>query len=73
MRYVVFLVQEVSSVVEIEAGSLDEAMEEVWDHPNMPGNITVGAFGPASVDDSDWDIYQVTDESGQTVYERDRS
>jgi hypothetical protein len=69
MKYSVHVIMEVSSVVTVEADSPDAAVELAYDSPDMPGSITVGAFGSASVDDSDWNPYQVTDESGAVVWQ----
>ncbi len=55
MKYNVHLIQTVSTAVEVEADSVEEALERVYDSPDMPGSITVGAFGPACVDaDGEW-------------------
>lgn len=64
MRYSVHLVQTVSTTVEVEADSVDKALDQVYDSPDMPGSITHGAFGQASVDESgEW--------SPVAVYESD--
>ncbi len=53
--YRVMMTMEVSTVVEVEADSPDEAMEDVYNSDKMPGSITYGAFGGADVDESgDW-------------------
>lgn len=50
----------VSSVVDVEAATLDEAKELAYDSPDMPGSITIGAFGAASVDESgEWEITEI--------------
>ena len=58
-KYTVHVVMEVSSTVEVEADSPKEAIEAAYDSPDMPGGITVGAFGSASVDDGDWEALVV--------------
>lgn len=73
MKYNVYVTMKVSSVVEVEADSLEEAIDAAYDSPDMPGEITVGAFGGASVDDSDWNAYQVEDESGTVVWKATES
>jgi hypothetical protein len=50
--YAIHLVQTISTVVEVQADSMEDAMEQVYDSPDMPGSITVGAFGGASVDEA---------------------
>lgn len=52
MRYSVHLVQTVSTTVEVEADSVEEALDKVYDSDDMPGSITHGAFGQASVDEA---------------------
>jgi len=58
----VHMTMAVSTTVTVEAGSVEEALETVYDSPDMPGSITLGAFGPASVDEAgEWEpvvIYQ---------------
>lgn len=64
MKYNVHLVQTISTSVEVEAGSVEEALEKVYDSPDMPGSITQGAFGQASVDESgEWEPVTVYDVS----------
>lgn len=73
MNYKVYVIMEVSSVVEVEADSPEEAIDAAYESPDMPGSITVGAFGGASVDDGDWNTYQVEDESGTVVWKATES
>lgn len=62
MKYSVHLVQTVSATVQVEAESVDEALEKVYDSPDMPGAITHGAFGQASVDEAgEWEPVSVYD------------
>lgn len=69
MKYSVHMTMEVSSVVEVEADSPDEAVEKAYDSDDMPGGITIGAFGSASVDESgEWEPQAVTDENYKTVW-----
>jgi hypothetical protein len=70
-KFYVHLINQVSTAIEVEAETAEEAMEAVYDSPDMPGGITVGAYGQNSVDDGGWEAYSVSDESGETVYERD--
>ncbi|WP_053208297.1 hypothetical protein [Jiangella muralis] len=67
-RYTVLLTNTVSSAVAVDAGDVDGALDTYHESDNMPGGITVGAFGPADVDDSDWQPYSVVDENGDTVW-----
>ena len=66
--YVVSLINTVSVIVEVEAGTPEEAIDLAYDSPDMPGGITVGAFGSASVDDGDWEPNSVEDADGKTVW-----
>lgn len=68
-KFNVHLIETVSTVVTVEADSYDEAMELAYDSPDMPGGITVGAFGQASVDeDGEWTAVAVSDENGEDVW-----
>lgn len=67
-RYRVFVTNVVSTVVEVEAGSPDEAVEFAFDSPDMPGSITIGAFGQTSVDAGEWEPKIVMDEAGTEVW-----
>jgi hypothetical protein len=70
----VSLTKTVSTMVEVEAKTADEAINLAYDSPNMPGSITVGAFGGAGfVDDGEWEPYSVEDETGETVWTEDGS
>lgn len=71
MRYRVYMVNTVSTSVEVEAESWEEAIDEAYNSDDMPGSITVGAFGCASVDDGDWMPHSVTDTAGETVWSAD--
>lgn len=60
MKFNVHLVLTVSTSVEVEADSVEEALEKVYDSPDMPGSITYGAFGSASVDEAgEWEPVSV--------------
>lgn len=62
MKYSVHLVQTVSTTVEVEAESVEEAIDKVYDSDDMPGGITYGAFGQASVDEAgEWTPIAVYD------------
>jgi len=68
MKYSVYVQNVVSSVVEVEADNPKAAIEAAFQSNDMPGSITVGAFGGVSVDEGDWEPYQVYDEAGATVW-----
>lgn len=62
MKYSVHLVQTVSTTVEVEADSVEDALEKVYTADDMPGSITHGAFGQASVDEAgEWTPVTVYD------------
>ncbi len=62
MKYAVHLVQTVSTTVEVEADTVEDALEKVYDSPDMPGGITHGAFGQATVDEAgEWNPVVVYD------------
>lgn len=69
MRYTVHLVNTVSASVVVDAENPQAAIEAAYESDDMPGGITVGAFGVADVDDDDWNAIAVQDESGETVWE----
>lgn len=50
--YDVHMILTVSTTVSVEAGDPEQAMELVYDSDDMPGSITYGAFGRASVDEA---------------------
>lgn len=58
-RYRVYIENVVSTVVEVEAESFDEALDLWYDSPDAPGSITIGAFGGVDVDDSEWNATEV--------------
>jgi hypothetical protein len=67
--YSVMVRMSISAVVEVEAETPEEAIELAYDSSDMPGGITIGAFGSASVDeDGEWEPWTVTDEDGRTVW-----
>lgn len=74
MEYNVHLVNMVSTTVtvELESEDLDEIEKAAYNSDDMPGSITVGAFGGASVDESgEWEVYSITDAAtGNLVWER---
>jgi hypothetical protein len=69
--YVVSLINAVSAIVEVEADTPEEAIDLAYDSPDMPGSITINAFGSASVDDGDWEPHSVHDADGKTVWKAD--
>lgn len=67
--YSVHLINTVSTTVTVEAETYDEAIDAAFDSNDMPGSITIGAFGQATVDDGEWEAVAVTDEeSGDEVW-----
>lgn len=62
------LVNTVSATVEVEADSIEDALDAVYDSDKFPGSVTIGAFGPAAVDESQWEPTSVTDAAGRTVW-----
>lgn len=70
MKYRVYVQNVVSASVEVETDDGPEAaIEAAYQSHKMPGPITVGAFGgSASVDDGDWEPFEVYDEAGATVW-----
>lgn len=76
MRYAVHLVLAVSTTVEVEADSIEDAKEKAFDSPDMPGTMGHGAFGQASVDEAgDWEpiaIYDASDYDKVLWEETDR-
>lgn len=67
-QYTVHLVNTVSTTVTVEADDPDAAIDAAWSSEDMPGSITIGAFGPVGVDDGDWQPVAVTDASGAEVW-----
>ena len=61
----------VSTTVEVEADSVEQARDDFYNSPDMPGSITHGAFGgSASVDESgEWEPVVIYDEAGAMVWE----
>ena len=67
--FFVRFVTDLSSTVYVQAEDPDEAIEVAYKSPDMPGSMSCGAFGPASVDESgDWRPVLVTDEDGEEVW-----
>jgi hypothetical protein len=67
-KYTVHLTQEVSTAVTVEAQTPEDAVELAYDSPNMPGSMSISAFGLVSVDESgEWQAVAVTDEDGVQV------
>lgn len=65
----VHFVNTVSATVKVEADDYNEAIELAYDSPDMPGGITVGAFGVNhDIDDGEWTVNSVSDVDGKTVY-----
>lgn len=70
MQYTVHFVHSVSTTVTVEAGTPEQAMDRAYESDDMPGPVTVGAFGPCAVDDDgEWEPYTITDASGEVVWE----
>lgn len=68
-QFTVHLVQTVSSSVTVDAETYEEAIEAAWDSEDMPGSMSHGAFGSASVDEAgEWMAQEVTDDSGNSVW-----
>ncbi len=62
MKYAVHMTQTVSTAVEVEAASVGSAFEKANYSDDMPGSITHGAFGQASVDEAgEWTPVSVYD------------
>lgn len=66
--YRVFMTQEVSTVVEVEADNPEAAVEAAFNSPKMPGSITQGAFGGGGVDGTEWEARVVMDETDAEVW-----
>jgi hypothetical protein len=67
--YDVHLTHMVSTTVTVEADDPEQATERVFESPKMPGSITYGAFGAATVDDAgEWDAVAVYDQAGREVW-----
>ena len=67
--YSVHLVQTVSSVVTVDADNPQHAIELAYEDDDMPGSLTVGAFGSTSVDEAaEWMPVCVTDANGNEVW-----
>jgi hypothetical protein len=66
----VHIVQMVSTVIEVEADSAEEAAETYFNAPTMPGSITIGAFGAGvSVSEAgEWEAAAVFDEDDNEVW-----
>lgn len=71
--YAVNLTRLVSSVVDVEVDASTDPADLSWDDwmdlanasDDMPGGITVGAFGAASVDEAgEWELSSVTADGG---------
>ncbi len=68
MKYRVYVQNVVSSVVEVDADDPEAAIAAAYQSDDMPGSITYGAFGAASVDESDWEPHRVYDEADEVVW-----
>lgn len=67
MRYRVYIEKRVSTSLEIEADSPEQALAKLPDHE--PGSIVNGAFGGADVDEAgEWEALEVTDEDRKIVW-----
>jgi hypothetical protein len=69
-QYRVGITQTVSSSVLVEAESPEAAASEFYNSPDMPGSITVGAFGSyCNVDEAgEWEASEVLDAKGNIVW-----
>jgi hypothetical protein len=69
--YQVHIVQMVSTTIDVEAETPEQATEVFLDAPDAPGSLVHGAFGGgASVDEAgDWEAYAVM-LGNDTVWER---
>jgi hypothetical protein len=63
-------VQTVSASVEVEAATPQDAADDFYQSDDMPGQITIGAFGNAArVDEAgEWYAIEVTDEAGKVLW-----
>lgn len=68
-KFNVHLIEVVSTTVTVEADNPGHAMELAYESDDMPGSMTYGAFGQASVDEAgEWEVDSVTDENGDEVW-----
>lgn len=60
----------VSTTIDVEADSPEQAAETFTDHPDMPGSLTYGAFGGgASVDEAgEWEPVSIVDDKQREVW-----
>lgn len=67
-KFTVHLINTVSASVTVEADSPEDAIDKAYESDDMPGGITVGAFGSNSVDDEEWMPSSVSDSNLKTVW-----
>lgn len=68
-KYNVHLIETISTTVTVEADSIEDAQELAYQSDDMPGSITYGAFGQASVDEAgDWEVASVSDTDGNELW-----
>ncbi len=68
MKYRVYLQNVVSTTIDVDAEDPEAAIDAAYQSRDMPGSITVGAFGGKSVDDGDWQPFEVYDEADSVVW-----
>lgn len=73
-RFLVHIAEVVSTSVEVEADSAEEAAETYNESPDMPASMTHGAFGQITVDEAgEWEAVAITDtDTGEQVWENPR-
>jgi hypothetical protein len=68
VKYSVYVQNTVSAVVDVEANDPEAAIAAAFQSSDMPGSIGQGAFGSVSVDDGEWEPFEVYDEAGAVVW-----
>lgn len=57
--------------IEVEAETAEQAAEHVFDHEDMPGQLTYRAFNESPngphVDSDEWSVTRVQDSAGKTL------
>jgi hypothetical protein len=67
-KYTVYMTNTVSTAIDVEADDPEAAIDAAYESDDMPGGITVGAFGSQSVDDGDWQPDSVLDADHNQVW-----
>ncbi len=67
-KYLVHMINPVSTMVEVEADNPEAALDAAYDSPDMPGGMSHSAFGNATVDEGEWTAVCVEDSSGNEVW-----